>query len=229
MPRRFQFNNFIAIFTEIPLIVYLANSTIVSVFSMLINIVVAVPAAWALARFNILIGKLFLLLILVAQMFSPVVVAIPLFEVIVKLGLFDTYQALILVNSAFALSFSVWLLFGYFRSIPTELEGAAMIDGCSRIQALIRVTLPLAAPGIVAAAIYVFITVWNEFMFALTFTGSGSMRLVTVGLYDFVSRNYVEWHLLMATAIVCLVPIIVLFAFIRGFLVSGLTAGATKG
>jgi len=161
-------------------------------------------------------------------MFSPIVVMIGLYKTMAIFGWLDTYQSLIITYAAFNQAFSIWLLTGYFSTIPVEIEEAALIDGCSRVQALRKILFPLSAPGIVATIIFVFIWSWNEFMIALTFTSSPYMRLLTVGLFRFIGRYEIEWNYLMAASLVATLPVLSLFLLIQRNLVKGLTAGAIK-
>jgi multiple sugar transport system permease protein len=133
------------------------------------------------------------------------------------------------VYISFALPYSVWMLTGYFRSIPIDLEEAAMIDGTTRLGAYVRVTLPLAAPGIAATIIYCFILAWNEFMFAATFIDTPALRTLPVGLEAFIDQYGTQWNRLMAGSMVTTLPVVVLFVLLQRYLVAGLTAGALKG
>jgi multiple sugar transport system permease protein len=166
--------------------------------------------------------------VLVTQMFSPVIILIPIFKVMKALTLLDTYISLILVNMAFVIPFSVWMLTGFFRSIPEELEEAAMIDGLSRFQAMFRIALPLTMPGLVTTSIFAFVTAWNEFIFALVLISSRDMQPITMALYSWEKNNVVEWNYLMATATVATIPTVLLFLLVRKRLTAGLMAGAVK-
>jgi multiple sugar transport system permease protein len=177
--------------------------------STLLVLLVALPAAYYTARHRFLGRSLFLLLVLCTQMFQP---------------------AAMLVNAGFNLAFAVWLMNGYFSSIPVELEEAAMVDGASKLGALARITLPLAVPGIVTALIFTFIGAWNEFLVALTLTlgTSHGQQPLTVGINSYIGQYSIDWGHLFAGAVIATVPVIVLFAFIEGRVVSGLTAGSIK-
>ena len=167
IPRAFVWHNYVDIFVRIPMARHLLNSLFIALAAVFFNIMVATPAAYAMARIQFRGRGLFGMSILVVQMFSPVIVLIPLFELMKALRLLDTYTALILVNTAITLPFSIWMLRGFFKNIPEELEDAAMIDGLSRTGMIFRIALPLTAPGLTTTAIFTFVSAWNEFIFAL--------------------------------------------------------------
>jgi multiple sugar transport system permease protein len=228
IPHLFVWQNYVEIFVRIPLARHLLNSLFISLTSVFLNIAVAAPAAYALARIQFSGRSMFGLGVLVAQMFSPVIVLIPLFKMMKALNLLDTYTALILVNTAITLPFSIWMLRGFFKNIPTELEDAAMIDGLSRTGMLFRVALPLTAPGLATTAIFAFVAAWNEFIFALVLVSKREMQPITMALYAWEKNNVVEWNYLMATAVVATIPTVLLFLLVRRWLTSGLMSGAVK-
>ena len=228
LPKGLTFGNFVDIWSKIPLTHYLTNSVIVAVFATLLTLLCAIPAAYALSKLKFRGRGVFMYLILITQMFSPIVLLVGLFRVIGWLGLIDNIWGLVIVNAAFNQAFAVWILRGYFNTIPRELEQSAWIDGCSRIQGLIRIILPLSLPGIITALIFVFIAVWNEFTFALTIISTETYKPLTVGIYAFFGKNEVQWQYLFATAVIATVPVVVLFLSIEKHLVSGLTAGGIK-
>jgi multiple sugar transport system permease protein len=228
IPEVFVWENYAEIFVQIPLVRHLLNSLIIAGASTLVNIVIAAPAAYAMARVRFRGKGIFGLGTLITQMFSPVIILIPIFLVVKTLGLLDTYFALILANTAMTIPFSVWMLIGFFRSVPLELEEAAMIEGLSRLGAMIKIALPLTMPGLVTTSIYTFVTAWNEFTFALVLAPNRYMQPVTIALYSWEKNNVVEWQYLMATAAVATVPTVLLFMLVRDRLTSGLMAGAIK-
>ena len=194
IPKKFALSNFSDIWTKYPITAYLKNSFIVARVTTVINMLLCVPAAYAIARLRFF-GKNFIMyLFLVVQMFSPIIVVISLFKIIARLGLLDNLLSLILTNGVFTLAFAIWLLSGYFRGIPKAIEEAALIDGCSRLQTITRILIPIAMPGLVTTIIYTFISAWNEFMFALTFITSMEKRPLTLGLYNFIGRCTVQWQ-----------------------------------
>lgn len=208
---------------------YFLNSTIVSTVSTIGAVALSVFAAIGFARYRLVGGNYMLLGVLLSQLFPLVLLVPPFYTVLRELHILDTHLALVIAYTSFALPFSVWMLTGYLRSIPVELEESAMIDGTTRLGAQLRVTLPLAGPGIAATVIYCFILAWNEFLFATTFISTPELRTLPIGLQAFIGQYSTDWNLLMAGAVVTTVPVILLFVFLQRYLVAGLTAGAVKG
>lgn len=228
LPKKWAFDNFIGVWKEIPLLGFIKSSFIISISATILVILIAVPAAYYVARNNFRGKKLFLLLVLVTQMFAPTALVVGIFREIVKFQLVDTYLALILIYSAFNMAFSIWILSSFFASIPREVEEAAWIDGCNRFTTLTRIVLPLALPGLVTAFIFTFIAAWNEFVIALTLTSSPEREPLTVGLTSLIGQYQVQWNFLFAGSIIAIVPVVILFALIEKWLVGGLTAGSVK-
>ena len=228
IPELAVWKNYVDIFVRIPMVRHLVNTLIIAGATTMLNIFISAPAAYAMARIKFPGRGVFGLGVLITQMFSPVIILIPIFKVMKALTLLDTYISLILVNMAFVIPFSVWMLTGFFRSIPEELEEAAMIDGLSRLQAMFRIALPLTMPGLVTTSIFAFVTAWNEFIFALVLISSRDMQPITMALYSWEKNNVVEWNYLMATATVATIPTVLLFLLVRKRLTAGLTAGAVK-
>ncbi len=208
---------------------FFANSLWVSSVTMVATTVVSILAGFALARFRFAGRQTFLLVFLATQMFPAVLLIAPLLSQWHALGLIDTYQALIYSNFSFTVPFTVWMLVGYFESIPRELEESAMIDGCSRFGALCRVVLPLAAPGVAATAIFAFVASWSELLFAITFTSQTEMRTLSAGLLFMVGQYEIQWGQLSAGVIISTVPVAILFTYLQRHLIQGLSAGAVKG
>ena len=222
-------SNFLDIWTLAPMGKYLLNSTIVAGGSTIIAMLCGIPAAYALARMKFKGQTAFLGFIIVSQMFAPVVLLIGIYKVIRFLGMTNTLLGLIFINAAFNQAFTVWLLRGTFMSISAEMEQAATIDGCNRIQAMIRILLPVAAPGIVTTLIFIFINAWNEFTVALCLISTDTIKPLTVGINIFNGYNIIEWQYLFASSIVAIIPVVILFMSIEKNLTSGLTAGGVKG
>ena len=229
LPSDPQWSNYADIWNQIPLLVYLKNSAIVAFGSTALVMALAIPSAYALARFSFLGRRIYMFALLITQMFSPVIIIIPLYRFMRISGLYDTLTAVILATAALSMAFATWMLTGYFRSIPQEIEEAVWVDGGSRLDSLVRVVMPLGAPGLVTTAIYTFILAWNQFILPLSFISTPEKQVVVVGLYDFVTEQSVQWNLLMATVVVSVIPVMILFTFVQRYLTEGLTGGATKG
>jgi multiple sugar transport system permease protein len=208
---------------------FFANSLWVSSVTMVATIVISTLAGYALARFRFIGKNSLMLVFLASQMFPAVLLIAPLLSQWHTLGLLDTYQSLIYSNFSFTVPFTVWMLVGYFESIPRELEESAMIDGSGRFGALVRIILPLAAPGIAATAIFAFVASWHELIFAMTFTSKTEMRTLSAGMLYMVGQFGVMWGQLGAAVVISLVPVAILFIFLQKHLIQGLTAGAIKG
>ena len=215
-------------FFYLPFSTYTLNSLIVAFSSMSLTLFVGSLAAFAFSRFQFRGKNIILLVFLLSQMLPGASVIIPLFQLLQKVGLYDTHLGLILVHTALLLPFVIWLLYGFFLGIPREVEDAALIDGCSRMQALRRVILPLALPGIGATALFAFLGSWNEFFFALLLTSSDSTKTIPVGIGLFVGEYLDVWNQMAAAAVLFSIPPLILFMLTRKTFVKGLIAGASK-
>ncbi|WP_079062864.1 carbohydrate ABC transporter permease [Peterkaempfera griseoplana] len=228
LPRHFQWSNLIDVWRESNLGDNLRVTLLVAGGSTLLVLLVALPAAYYTARVRFRGRTLFLLLVLVTQMFQPTSLLVGLYREFYQFGMLNSVWTLILCNGAFNLAFAIWILTAYIGSIPVELEEAAMIDGLGRVGALVRVTLPLALPGVVTAVIFTFIAAWNEFVMGLTLSTVPQSQPLTVGINNFIGNYTVQWNYLFAGSVVAIVPVVILFAFIERHVVSGLTAGSVK-
>jgi ABC-type glycerol-3-phosphate transport system permease component len=208
--------------------IYFRNSALVAFATMIITLALAISAGYAFSRYRFRGRRLLLLAILASQMFPGVLLVIPLFQVIKTLQLMDTQAALVLADVTFALPLSIWLMAGFFDQIPRELDEAALIDGCRLPSALWRVVLPVSAPGIAATAIFIFISAWDEFVFALTFINTDANRTLPVALNLFITSYEIKWNDLAAMALMVTVPVVVLFFFVQRWLVGGLASGWGK-
>jgi multiple sugar transport system permease protein len=227
-PTEWTFSNFIDVWTQIPLLDYFINSLIIAFCATLLTLICAIPAAYVLARLKFIGKNLYLYLIIMTQMFAPVVLLVGLYREISFLGLMDSIWGLVIINAAFNQAFAVWILNGYFSTIPYDLEHAAWIDGCTKWQALKKIVLPLAVPGIITTIIFVFIMSWNEFVVALTLISTETNKPITVGIWAFFGKYDVQWQYLFATSFFAAIPVVILFLLIEKYLVSGLTAGGVK-
>jgi multiple sugar transport system permease protein len=229
LPHHFDWSNFTSLWST-GLGANLGASLEIAGGSTLLVLLVALPAAYYTARNRFRGRAVFLLLVLATQMFQPAAMLVGIQREFTSFDLPSPILSLILVNAGFNMAFAIWILNAYFSSIPVELEQAAMVDGTSRVGAVTRITLPLAAPGIVTALIFTFISAWNELLVALTLSGGGSNSDVplTVAINNYIGQYSVDWGHLFAGSVVATLPIIVLFAFIEGKVVGGLTAGSIK-
>lgn len=227
-PSHARWSNFKDVFDLVPLERYFINTIYIAGGAMLLNGAVAIPAGYALARFRFPGRRAFLHVVVAMQMFAPVVLLIASFQLMNELGLLNSYWGLILMDATTTIPFAVWMLTGYFTTIPREVEEAAILDRAGRWRRLVDHFVPLAMPGIVTVFVFTFIISWNEFLFALTFISDDTRRPLTVGLYSFVGRFATQWNYLMAGAALATLPVLALFLVIQRRLVSGLTAGAVK-
>jgi multiple sugar transport system permease protein len=228
LPKHWEWGNFIKVFQELPFGMYIRSTVIISLSTMVLGLVVAIPAGYYVARNNFRLRTPFLLLVLITQMFSPTTLLIGIYREMSSLHLVNSYFGLILINASFNLAFSVWILSSFFKSIPVEIEEAASIDGASRFQTFTRISLPLAVPGIVTTAIFTFIAAWNEYVVAYTLASSPSKQPFSVGLSLLTGYYEVKWNYLFAGSLIAIIPVFILFVMIEKYLVSGLTAGSVK-
>jgi multiple sugar transport system permease protein len=229
LPVKALWSNFADIGTLAPMGNYMLNSILIAGGSTLLAMLCGIPAAYALSRMKFKGQTAFLGFIIVSQMFAPVVLLIGIYKVISNMGLTDNIWGLVFINAAFNQAFTIWLLRGTFISISPDMEQAATIDGCTRIQSMLKVLLPMAAPGIVTTLIFIFINAWNEYTVALCLISTDTLKPLTVGINIFNGYNIIEWQYLFAGSIFAIVPVVILFMSIEKHLTSGLTAGGVKG
>lgn len=221
------------IWETVPLADYFVNSIVVAGSATVFSVAVAIFAAYAVSRYTFRGKRVFTVTVLSTQMFPGILFLLPLFLIYVNIGnatgiaLFGSREGLILTYLTFSLPFSIWMLTGYFDSIPRELDEAAKVDGCGPISALLRVIVPAASPGIIAVAVYAFMTAWGEVLFASVMTND-TTRTLAVGLQGYATQNDVYWNQVMAASLVVSVPVVVGFLLLQRYLVAGLTAGAVK-
>ena len=228
-PENATLANYVAAFTDQPLLRYMGNSAWVALVSTLLSLVVSAGAAYAIARLNLKHRKLILTAIVASSMFPLVTLLVPIFETLRSLGLLNTYTALVLPYVVLNLPVCTLVLVSFFQSIPRDLENAAMIDGCTRLGALVRVVLPLAAPGVFTAGILAFVNAWDEFLLALSLNASAGMRTLPVGISLYQGEFSFPWPIISAALIVAIVPVAVLIAIFQERVVGGLTQGGLKG
>jgi multiple sugar transport system permease protein len=221
--------NYVQLLTKTDFVAWYGNSALVAVSSTLLATAIGTLGAYALARLRFL-GRAFMSsAVLITYLVPPSILFIPLYAQIRAFGLSDSLAGLIAAYPSFTVPFVTWLLMGYFESIPVELEEAAMIDGATRFGAFRRVILPLAAPGVLAAALYAFTQAWNEFLYALVFITNVKLRTLPVGLSTFITGDVYGWGFLMAGAVLTTLPVILVYMYLQRFMVEGLTAGSVKG
>ena len=233
IPSRVTLEPYVQIWQTVPLASYFKNSLIVTVSATILSVAMAVLAAYALARLRFKGQRSFSLVVLSTQMFPGILFLLPLFLIFVQIQrtvgvqLTGSYLGLIITYMTFSLPFSIWMLTGYFASIPKELEEASMIDGTGRLGALFRVIIPVAKPGIIAVAVYAFITAWGEVLFASVLT-SKDTRTLSIGLRAYASQQDVYWNQLMAASVVVSLPVLIGFMLVQKHLITGLSSGAVK-
>jgi multiple sugar transport system permease protein len=228
VPHSFTLQHYEKLFAASDYPVYLVNSLIVATASTLLMLLLAIPAAYAFFRLQFPGRGLLYRTILLAYAFPSIVVLIPLFGLFAKIGLVDRLAALVVVNVAFALPFSIWMLRSFLAGVPKEIEEAAIMDGAPTLTILRRIMIPLIAPGIASVGIYAFVTAWTEYVFASVLILSDARRTLPVGFSGIIGQYQIDWGLLLAGASVAILPVVAIFALIgRGF-VSGLTEGAVK-
>lgn len=227
-PSGWGLDNYARLLKQTSFLHNMLHSLIIAGGTVILGLVVSVTAAYSLSRFRFAGRKVIMLQFLLVNMFPIVLLILPLFVLFRKIGILDTHIGLILANSTVAIPFAVWMLTSYVGAIPRSLDEAAMIDGCSRLQALRRIVLPLAMPGIISTGIYIFITAWNEYLYALTL-GGRNVRPVTVAIQTLIGEYQIEWGLLAAGGVVGALPATILFLLVQRRLIGGLTQGAVKG
>jgi len=229
LPRGGSLANYRFVLTHSQVPWYLWNSLIVAAFASAATLAVAVPAAYVLSRDRFRGRRPLLAALLVVQMVSPVILLVPIYGIIERLGLIDTRAGLILVYAAMQVPFTVWVLKNFFDAVPRSIFEAARLDGASRARTLWAIVLPLVAPGMGAAAIFNLAAYWSEFSLALVLLDSQERFTMPLGLFSFQSAYETDWQLLAAASFIALVPVLAAFVFLQRFFVAGLTAGAVKG
>lgn len=224
----FTTENYALLVEKSPFATYLRNSFFVCTVATVVAVVIALVAAYGFSRYTFRGRKLLLILVIATQLFPFVILITPLYAMFFSLGLINSFASLIFSYIAINLPFAIYLLVGYFDTIPTELDEAARIDGASTLQIIFRVILPVAWPGVVTVAVYAFVTAWDEFLFALTLMTSEENKTVPVGLAGFFGEYTTQWNLVMTASVVSTLPTLILFMFLQKKLVSDLTAGSVK-
>jgi len=229
LPSRLAFENFAEMWHATDFGSAMLNSVKVSVMTMALTLLIAVPAAYAMTRFRFRGRDAYEMFLLVVQMVSPIVLIIGLFRLAVFFGLADTHMALVILFAGFSLTFAIWMLRSYFEAIPVDIEEAAFLEGASRFYAVTRLFLPLAIPSIAVVGLFTFINAWNDFALSLTILRSSDKNTVTLQVVNLVAGRYTkEWQLIMAATLCATLPVTLLFAWFQKYLVRGLSGGAVK-
>jgi len=224
----FSFVAYERIFSDPVKIRFFINSYLVSLTVTLFTLIIAILAAYSFSRYNFRFKKPLSMIIISIQAVPPITLLIPYFGLIVVLGLYNSYKALILTYMVFTLPYAILMMTGYFNTLPRELDEAVMIDGASHFYALWRILVPIARPGIVSVGIYTFMQAWNEYLFALTLTKTVDMRTVPIGIQLLMGQHSYEWNEMMAMSILGCLPVLVLFLFFQRYFIGGMTAGSIK-
>ncbi len=223
-----DFAVFQRVLVEQPLGLWLFNSVLMTGASLVAAMVISILAAYSLSRFTSRLSSVIAYLLLATRMIPGTLLMVPLYMIFRDWGLLDTRTALIISYTTFEIPFATWMLKGYFDSLPIDLEQAAEVDGCSPLEAFVRVTLPLAGPGIVASAIASAVLAWGDYEFARGLVSSQTNWPLTVGIQSFFGEHVIHWNEIMASSLLSTLPVIALFVFTERYIVSGLTAGAVK-
>jgi multiple sugar transport system permease protein len=220
--------NYLIVWSKYPLARYLLNSIVVSMATSLISVILGCLAGYGFSRFKFWGWGSFMGFLLFSQLLPQVALMIPYYRIIQRLGILNTYTSLIIVYCSFSLPFCVWMMKGYFDSIPHEIDEAARIDGCSHFQAFANVVLPLTLPGVVSIFIFSFLTAWNEYLFTLILVSRDEMKTVTQGIASLVGAYEIAWNELAAMTLIATIPALIGFAFMQKSFIHGLTTGAVK-
>ena len=204
------------------------NSYVIALVVTAFSLFIGALAAYALARFRFKGQRAVIMFLIITQMFPLVLLCIPYFRLVVRLGLYDTLTALIVVYTTFTLPFCILMLRSYFAQIPKDMEEAAMVDGCSRLGAIARTLLPMSFPALVGAGLYTFLLAWNEFLFAVVLIESWGKRVITIAIYSLLAEFVTEWSMMMAFSVLASAPLVIAFIFLQRYVVQGMTAGAIK-
>ena len=229
IPEGATLENYVALFRDRPFLSWMLNSLFVSLVVTLTGTVLASTAGYAFSRFSFPGKKVGLVGLLTTQMFPATMLLLPLYIMLIKLGLINTYLGVIVIYTATALPFTIWTMKGYYDTIPYSLEEAARIDGCSEFVAFYKIILPLAAPALVITALFSFMTAWSEYLVAAQILQDSALWTLPLGLKSFESNMTTEWGLYGASSLIVMIPVVILFLVLSKYLVSGLTLGSVKG
>lgn len=225
----FSFGAYSAVFNNPVQLRYFFNSYLVSILVTIFTVIVGILAGYSFSRYDFRFKKVLNLVIIGVQSVPPITLMIPYFGLIVALGLYNSYWALILTYMVFTLPYAIIMMTGYFNTLPRELDEAVMIDGGSSFTTLWRVLVPISLPGIVSVGVYTFMLAWNEFLFALTLTKTNDMRTVPIGIQLLMGQHSFEWNQMMAMSVLGSLPVLLLFLLFQRYFIAGMAAGSIKG
>lgn len=228
IPEHPTLDSYQRLWTEYPFLTYFKNSIIISMGAVLLSVGFSCLAGYGVTRFRFRGKQSFLSFLLITQMFPSIMLLIPYYKVLDIYGLKDSLLGMILVYISFTVPFCSWMMVGFFKTIPLELDEAAIIDGCSRWKAFYKIILPMTLPGISSSAIYAFITAWNEYMFAQVLINTPGLKTVPLGIAELNGYYKILWNDMMAASVIASLPLVILFIFLQKYFISGLTAGAVK-
>ena len=228
IPAHPTLESYVRLWKEYPFLTYFKNSIIISLGAVVISVLFSCLAGYGVTRFDFKGKNGFLSFVLMTQMFPSIMLLIPYYKVLDLYGLKDSLVGMMFVYISFTIPFCSWMMVGFFRTIPIELDEAAIIDGCSRWKAFYKIVLPMTLPGISSSAIYAFITAWNEYMFAQVLIISPELKTVPLGIAELNGFYKILWNDLMAASVIASLPLVILFIFLQKYFISGLTAGAVK-
>ena len=229
IPSEITLDNYVKVIFMSNFLTYFFNSIKVACISILASMFISAHAAYAASRFNFKGKKQLLFIILMTSMIPGIAVLIPLYLTSVKVGLYNTFTVMILIYTAWRTPLLVWVLKGFFDTIPKEIEEAARVDGCSPLRTFYQLILPISQAGLAAGALLSAVYVWNDFLIAFSFTTKDELRLLSVGLYNYITQYGIQWGQLMSAVIISLLPVVILFICLQSRFVDGLSAGAVKG
>jgi multiple sugar transport system permease protein len=228
VPQQPTIDAYLSVWSQTEVLLWIGNSFLISLSTVAITLLLAIPAAYSCARNDFVGKRAFLLSVLVVQMFAPVILIVGLFDIVTEFGLYNSYLAAIIPAAAFTLPFNIWMMYGYFGTIPLELEDSARIDGASQFQILTKIVLPLTKPALVASITYTFLYAWNRLLFVLTFLTEAGKYNIPRGVFSMVGALQTDWRMMLTVSVLGIIPLLVLFAFLEQYIVAGMTSGAVK-
>lgn len=227
-PQELTFEYYSRVLNNLNFTTNIKNSLIVSLCATLITIVVSSLGAYGIVRFFPKTGKKMTKLLITTYMFPPILLAVPYSIIIIKIGLVNTWTGLVITYLSFSIPYAIWMLIGFFQTVPLEIEEAARVDGAGKLRVFLQVVLPVVAPGVVATAIYTFINTWNEFLFALLLINSSEKMPISVALYSLTGSEILDWGEMMAASVIVILPSVVFFMLIQKKIAGGLAEGSVK-